>query len=70
MFSDPNQCSPVGGSQISYNYLESPACLQMFPNLVELEYIKYLGRYDNKSYLALNFFLKNGYICRRTKNKR
>ena len=66
MFHDPNQCSLVeGGSQISCNYLGSLECLQMSPSLVELEYIKDSGRYDN-TYLALDYFLKNGYICKRT----
>lgn len=71
MFGDSNQCNPVeAGSQISYNYLESPACSLMCPSLVELQYIKDSDRYDNKTFLALDFFLKNGSICKRTKNKR
>ena len=71
MFGEPNQCNPVErGSHISYNYLESPACLQMCPTWVELEYIDESGRYDKETFLALNFFFKNRYISKRTKNKR
>ena len=65
MFGDPNQCSPVeSGSQISYNYLKSASVRQMCPKKVTLKYIEGSSRYDKKTHMVLDGFLKNGKIVK------
>ena len=50
LFGDPNQCSPVeGGSQISYNYLESKTVREMCPKIKTLQYIEKSCRYDKQT---------------------
>ena len=50
LFGDPNQCSPVeGGSQISYDYLESKTVREMCPKIKTLEYIEKSCRYDKRT---------------------
>ncbi|XP_068692468.1 uncharacterized protein [Montipora foliosa] len=65
MFGDPNQCSPVeSGSQISYNYLRSKTVRQMCSEIVTLEYIEDSCRYDKKTHMVLDEFLKNGKLVK------
>ena len=65
MFGDPNQCSPVeSGSKICYNYLRSASVRQMCPQIVTLEYIEDSCRYDKKTHIVLDRFLKKGKIAK------
>ncbi|XP_068704713.1 uncharacterized protein [Montipora foliosa] len=65
MFGDPNQCSPVeSGSSISYDYLKSASVRQMCPRNVTLKYIEESCRYDKKTHIVLDGFLKKGKISK------
>ena len=65
MFGDPNQCSPVeSGSQISYNYLHSKTVRQMCPKIDTLKYIEESSRYDKKTHMVLDRFLKKGKVAK------
>ena len=67
MFGNLNQCNPVkGGSQIYYDYLYSILVKEMCPK-IETEYRIDCGRYDEKTYKALNFFLEKGYVAKSKK---
>lgn len=56
-YGDSNQCDPV--DEISYNYLISPAMLEMCPYITKLNYIKESARYDEKTHSMLQYFLNN-----------
>ena len=63
LYGDTNQCDPVeGNSKLIYDYTKSPAILDMCSETIELEYIKESSRYDEKTYIMLSKFLKNGHI--------
>ncbi|XP_068692731.1 uncharacterized protein [Montipora foliosa] len=65
MFGDPNQCSPVeSGSKICYDYLKSISVRQMCPQNVTLEYIEDSCRYDKKTHIVLDGFLKKGKMAK------
>ena len=55
---DPNQCNPVEGSQVYYDYINSVSIRQMCPKLEILNYIENCGRYDRKTKNILDFFLE------------
>ena len=65
MFGDPNQCSPVeSGSKICYDYLKSASVRQMCPKNVSLKYIEDSCRYDKKTHIVLDGFLKKSKIAK------
>lgn len=59
-YGDSNQCDPV--DEVSYDYLKSPAMLEMCPNMTSLNYIKDSARYDEKTRDMLLYFLENSKI--------
>ena len=63
MFGDNNQCEAVeNGSQIKYNYEDSPGVKQMCPNKSIMSYIEDSCRYDRQTHNMLSTFLKHGKV--------
>lgn len=62
MSGDINQCEPINDDKtIPQNYFTSKAVEEMCSQRVELTYIEESARYDNKTRIVLNYFLK--YKC-------
>ena len=63
MFGDSNQTNPVeNNTSVIYDYTKSSAIRQMCPELIQLEYIKGVSRYDDKMNELLTHFLKTDKI--------
>lgn len=60
MSGDTNQCEPINGTKsIRHNYFDdSISVSEMCPKRIEMKYIENSARYDNKTRIVLNNFLK------------
>ena len=63
MSGDINQCEPINDDKtIPQNYFTSKAVEEMCPQRIELTYIEESARYDDKTRILLNNFLKYKHI--------
>ena len=63
LYGDSNQCDAVeSGTNITHDYIKSPAIRDMCGRIIKLKYIKECARYGERTYNILSTFLETGQI--------